>query len=104
MTNRQFRWTVAWLRKHFPVSAPVVIKRYPAKKNHGITRFDGKKFYIRIDSKQESAGQLDTLLHEYAHVVAIDEAYSHKDPWARIYGAIYNAFEKKNDPETNTTV
>lgn len=104
MTTKEFRQIVAWLRKTFPVSSPVVVKRYPAKKNHGMTRYDGRKFYIRIDSNQETSGQLDTLLHEWSHAVAMDEAYSHKERWAQIYGLIYTAFEKADDPETNETV
>jgi len=82
---------------------PVIVRRYPSKKNHGITHFDGRKFYIRIDSEGDDATQLETLLHEYSHALTINDAYNHKEPWAQNYSKIYTAWEAL-DGKTTTTL
>ena len=93
MDTKEFRSIVAWLRKTFPVSMPVVVRRSKSKKNHGVTRFDGGRFLVRINSRFERAVQIETMLHEWGHVVAMDNAYSHGDYWSQIYGKIYTAWE-----------
>jgi hypothetical protein len=100
MDTNEFRKILAWLRKTFPIDAPVTVKRVPAKHNHGVTSFNGRRFFIRIDSIQEESGQLDTLLHEWAHAVAMNDAYTHGERWGQIYSRIYTAYEKKDDSKT----
>ena len=95
MNVQQWRAFVKKVKKAMPVATPVHVRRYPAKKVDGITHFDGRCFRIRIDSKLDQAAQSDTLLHEYAHVVAINDAYEHKAHWGDIYSQLYTACEPK---------
>ncbi len=91
MKTRDFRKLIRALRKNFPVSGSVKVKRLPLKNNLlGFTGFSGKYFKIHIDSKQCAELQYDTLLHEWAHVCAMDRAHSHDATWGVIYADIYN--------------
>ena len=94
METKEWRRLIKWLRATFPLSFPLTVKRAPSKRNHGVTSFDGNTIHIRVDSTQDHAGQIDTILHEYAHALAIDDAYTHKDNWGRLYAAIYTAMEQ----------
>jgi len=99
MNTTEWRALIHNLRKRFPVSGTVTVRRYPSKRLCGATTFDGRNYCIRVDSKQPRIGQIDTLLHEWAHVYAIEQAYTHGGPWASIFGEIYTAwtdnFEEK---------
>lgn len=92
MVTQEFRKIVAWLRKNFPIDSGVVVKRALSKKCHGITYWNGQQFYIRIDSQQDDASQIDALLHEWSHAVAINDAYNHREPWGIIYAKIFTDF------------
>ena len=100
MTTTKWRILVRQLRHNFPVVGGVVhVRRCPIKGCCGVTIFNGLDFRIRIDSKQAEQGQIDTLLHEWAHVLAIVQAYRHEGPWGTLYAEIYdlwtNDFEDK---------
>lgn len=71
------------------------------KKNCGVTAFDGTDYRIRIASNQPTSSQADALLHEWAHVSAIEEAYKHDASWGEMYTKIYRAWE--NDFTTGET-
>jgi hypothetical protein len=87
--KKAWRRLLKSIRERFPTGSPVIVSRYPAKKNCGRTRFDGHKFLIRIDSSQEWQSQADALLHEWAHIQAIEQSYSHGPVWSNAYSAIY---------------
>jgi len=89
MTTQKWRALVRNLRKCFPLDAPVRVSRRPAKKNHGITTFDGRAFRIYVNADQDKTGQVDTLLHEWAHALAISQAYAHGPQWSVNFAAIY---------------
>jgi hypothetical protein len=93
MNTKQWRQLIARVKKAMPIDSPVYVRRYPAKKQCGATRFDGRCFRIRIDSKLDDAAQRDSLLHEYCHAVAISQAHEHKGNWGEIYAALYTAVE-----------
>lgn len=93
MTTSEFRKLVKWVRKQCPIETPINVRRYPAKKRHAITRFDGRQFYIRISTNQEDQGQIDAVLHEFAHAAAIDNSYQHKGEWPTIYGNLYTVWD-----------
>jgi hypothetical protein len=92
METKRFRALLKQLRTYFPVDQPVIVRRVDAKKNWGITIFDGTKYRIRISSDIPFNVQLDTLLHEWAHVCSMEEAYQHKERWAALYGKIYDLY------------
>ena len=103
MNNTEWRALIRRLRKHFPVAGRVSVRRCPAKSYCGITRFDGNNYSIRIDSTQPRAGQIDTLLHEWAHVLAIEQAYRHEGPWGTLYASIYDAWVRDFKRDTDET-
>ena len=95
METQKFRAVIRCLRKHFPVTQRVkIVRRCITKGDTGLTTFDGNEYRIRIKSNQDSGGQLDTLLHEWAHVCAIEEAYEHRGRWATLFGEIYDAWTR----------
>ena len=96
MKTCDFRKVIRALRKNFPVSASVEVKRLLMKDNLlGLTCFSGRYFKIRINSSQCSEIQYDVLLHEWAHVCAIDRAHNHDATWGTIYADIYNTIVEK---------
>lgn len=98
-----WRTLIRNLRKHFPVEGKVTIIRRRVKCDCGLTTFNGSSYRIRINSDQPDAGLVDTLLHEWAHVRAIEQAYRHEGPWGLLYAEIYDAwtrdFEKPPEPQ-----
>jgi hypothetical protein len=81
------------LRTRFPIEGRVKVRRHPIKKDCGSTNFDGTDYVIAIDSEQEWGGQVDSLLHEWAHVLAIEASYRHSDEWGVIYARLYNTID-----------
>ena len=77
MKTREWRALIRKLRERFPVQGQVTVRRYPTKKDCGLTTFDGSGYRVRVNSDQPDGGQVDTLLHESAHVRAIEQAYRH---------------------------
>jgi len=99
MNTKDWRALLKHLRKEFPVKQPArVIRRHDAQ-SLGRTTFNGRTHLITIRSNQESAGQIDSLLHEWSHVRAIEQAYTHDGPWSSMFGEIYTAWS--NDFETH---
>lgn len=94
MNTTEWRALIRQLRENFPVAGMVTVRRHPAKRNCGLTRFDGNNYSVRIDSSQSRTGQIDTLLHEWAHVLSIEQAYRHEGPWGMLYAKIYDAWTK----------
>ncbi len=93
MKTSDFRRIIRTLRKNFPVSGSVEVRRLLMKGNPsplGRAGFSGKYFKIHINSDQCSAVQYDTIMHEWAHVCAIDRAHSHDARWGEIYANIYD--------------
>jgi len=75
---------------------PLYIRRLTKMSNAGETYFDNIKYEIRINSLQSPDGQIDTLLHEYAHAKSIDDTLAHKGEWGKNYAEIYQNWEKFN--------
>jgi len=90
MKTKEWRALIGKLRKNFPIENKIEIRRYPCKKHAGTTTFDGNKYRIRINSNQSISEQTDTLVHEFAHVLAIDAAYSHEWSWKMMYYGLKN--------------
>jgi len=95
MNTADWRILTRWLRATFPVSMPVLIRRWPMKRQAGMARFNGCDYRICISTLQDEAGQKDTLLHEWSHVLAIEEAYQHQGRWAEFYGKVFHGWEKE---------
>ena len=102
MTTQEWRALVRKLRKRFPVDSPVVVRRCRRKRNLGMTTYDGLAFRVYIDNSQSATGQIDCLIHEWAHVCAIELAFTHDGHWGAYYSAIYNSWLRDFDDEKPT--
>ena len=98
-TNDYWRDILKLLRKNFPISRPVNVRRVKLTKNNGVTYFDSRSFHVYINSNQSKDSQIDSLIHEWAHVRAIDEAFQHKGRWGELHGEIYDIWEKWDNEE-----
>lgn len=92
-----WRALLRMLRQNFPIERPIVVKRIKKKKDNGTLSFYNNKFYIYIDTTQSAEGQIDSILHEWAHARAIEEACEHAGTWGEHYGHIYQTWEKWDD-------
>jgi hypothetical protein len=90
----RWRWLIRQLHIHFPVECEVTVVRRSLKTSCGMTTYCGRRYQITVNSDQEWQGQVDTLLHEWAHVVTIEKSYSHGSGWAGNYAEIYCACER----------
>lgn len=92
--RKKWRLLLWYLRKRFPVQQPTrTMRRKLGKKaDLGLTTFNGHSYRVRVHDCQDYSGQIDTLLHEWAHVLAIEEAYQHKGRWAEIYGELVETY------------
>lgn len=95
-------YTKAWLRKNFPSEYPIKItlkkqiwyKDFPEELD-AITLFDTEqqRFLIQLSKKLNTECLVETLLHEYAHVLrnhAPDQTnLLHDEVYWAIYGQIY---------------
>lgn len=94
--TQKWRILLRNLRKHFPAAYPIKVWRCKSGEYFGATRFDGKKFKVRIDKAVLPFYQRDALVHEWAHCLADDWArrdVKHHGPiWGIYYAMIYNAW------------
>lgn len=89
--------TINWLRREFPSRYPVTIRSKPAKKGSGDSDFRGRRFYIRINSRKPYSERIDTILHEWAHVLTwfgAGRAEDHSDEWGLWYAKLYRNWER----------
>jgi len=89
MNTAKWRKLIHRLREDFPTEGVVNVRRAKMKRNFGVTRRDGKNYFIRVCSDQSWSIQVETLAHEWAHVQAIELAYTHSKLWGSVYSDIY---------------
>jgi hypothetical protein len=94
MTTTKWRSLLKYLRTAFPVGCQVEVRRCN-RKECAVTIFDGRTYRIRINASQDTRGQQDSILHEWAHVCAIEQAYRHEGPWGQIFASIYESWSKE---------
>lgn len=102
LTTKQ-KWikTIAWLRRNFPVEYSVSVKSIILKKECGYTEFGAEGgFSVNINRKQSLALRIDTLIHEWAHVLSWFSAEAlledHSGEWGLAYAKIYRTFVEWN--------
>ena len=94
----KWRMTINWLRRNFRTNSYGASVRSVAMKDFGDTSFceDDLCFAIRVKKNLPFATKLDTLLHEYAHVLswhcAEAEKEDHSAEWGIAYALIYRTF------------
>lgn len=109
--NAKFRDVLKRIKARFPPAYPVIIrtkKKTKKSKNFGLTEFVAvKEPYFIITLSQESYEIIvDTLLHEYAHVLAWslrhithDDSKWHDESWAVEYSRLYRFIIEPKEPE-----
>jgi hypothetical protein len=87
------------LKKHLPLKHKVV---YRTKRFHncGECSFNErtKVLTLVIDNQAELQTQIDTMLHEYAHAIRMDQNsdnLDHGDDWGVEYSKVWNCFESR---------
>lgn len=98
MKLSEFRATLKLLRKQCPTSCAVRVVRRPMKRYAGLTSFNGRSYLIVLSSTQDRAGQIDSLIHEWAHILAIEQAFRHEGPWGKLYAHVYDTYDKEIAP------
>ena len=82
--------------KHPTIAVSVRRCKMPESLLGDCLRMDGY-FRIRIDASQPEQGQLDTLVHEFAHAIAFiefEETGQHGPIWASAYADCYRIYEQ----------
>jgi len=92
LNNKNWRALIRMLRKQFATESTVEVRRCPMIDN-GDLQLHGNTFKMRINSALPKGGQIDALIHEWAHVLAIEEAYRHEFAWGIAHAAVYSVWE-----------
>jgi hypothetical protein len=95
MDTSEWRRLIKFLRTEFPIDAPIKVVRIPLKRNSATTIFNGSSFRITISSELSTEAMADALIHEFAHVLCLSEAYQHGENWSKFYGRIYSKYEQE---------
>ena len=99
-TAQKWQKTLAWLRRNFPPPYPVIVRSIPIRKFHGDTAYeDSGWFRMRINRKKSFNLRIDTIIHEWAHVLTWFGAEVHEDhsaEWGMAYARIYRTFIEWN--------
>ncbi len=100
-TIRQ-KWlrTIAWLRRNFPARAKVYVRSVRNYEYQGEALFRDNLFTIWIRGEQSLNLRMDTLIHEWAHVLTWFGAETHQEDhsaeWGIAYAKIYRTFLEWN--------
>lgn len=76
---------------------PVEIRRLKISNNlDGDCQFKNNKFVIRINRNLLEHEAVETVIHEFAHVIAWEKCKSevHSNEWGKAYSLIYRTFLK----------
>jgi len=95
--------TINWLRREWPARYPVKVRSMPLKGLSGDSSFRARQFRIRINRKKSYSERIDTILHEWAHVLTwfgAGRAEDHSDEWGLWYAKLCRAWDKWNYEET----
>jgi len=101
-TEMKWRRLLPWLRKNFPATLPVKVRRVTADK---MSKFDGDcelhngiEFRIRINRNRSWSLVLDAILHEWAHALAwfAPGEEHHSAEWGVAYAKLYRTFWQWN--------
>ncbi len=97
MTNNQ-KWlkTLRWLRREFPAQRRVVVRSVcVAEDCYGYVSLHREGFFVYVGKLLPGFIRLDTIIHEWAHVLAWfgrDQEECHSDEWGLAYAKIYRAW------------
>ena len=84
----------AFLREKAPVKSRVVVRRVDMQ-DHGCTSCSGNGTITVTIRKQDTLNtQIETLTHEWGHVLELDTWKGHGEVWAKGYSKAYQAWEE----------
>jgi len=91
--DSKWRKTLAWVRREFPVGKPVRIRQVKSDKLQGWVEYANGRFDVRI-RKQCLSLRLDTLLHEWAHLLTWfgNDDDQHGSEWGLMYAKLYRSW------------
>lgn len=95
---KTYRNVIRFLKKTFPAYLKVSVRRLALSEHlDGDCQLKTDKFQIRINRDLQEHEAIETLLHEWAHVIAWDRCPTdeHCDEWGKAYSRIYRAFLKE---------
>jgi len=96
--SKKWLRTIFWLRRNFPPAEPTFIRSICMKGQNlcGETELLRSYFYIRVNKAHTYRLKIDTLLHEWAHVLtwfgAEAETEDHGAEWGIMYAKLYRTF------------
>lgn len=100
MTVKRWRALIRKMRERFPAEATIHVRRRPLKDDDGYVTFRlGVAYCITINSQINWNAQIDTLIHEWAHVLAVELACNHGAQWGITYAEIYRAYDNNFQAE-----
>lgn len=97
-TEQKWLRTICWLRRNFPPPKPTYVRSLCMKGQGlcGETEFFRGYFYINVNKAHTYRLKIDTLLHEYAHVLtwfgAESDIEDHGAEWGITYAKLYRTF------------
>ena len=96
VNNQLWRSLLKMLRENFPTEQQIIVRRVKKKTSESTLFFNGRVFRLYISTNQSADGQVDSLLHEMSHLLAIEEAYKHEEIWSKYYSKVYSKWESWN--------
>lgn len=82
-----------YLRKTLPTKKKTIIKRVKMKDHGRTTVSDRGTITVTIDKTESISEQMETLIHEWGHVLEFDRWRVHGPQWAKYYAIAYEAWE-----------
>ncbi len=100
-----FDRTLRFLRASFPSVAPVRVRTVRLKDRDGDATFmEGGYWRIRVARDLAQGAAIDTIIHEWAHIIDLERngwpknpdnhSYLHRNSWGEVYAGIYRAFHR----------
>ena len=90
--NKKLRSAVRWLRRHYPVGRPVVVRLVPPTKAEdwdGLCVYDEERVYIKLRAGLSDGQTIETLLEEWSHALRSECPIKIKDEHDSLFWAIY---------------
>jgi len=98
-TTQKWRKTLGWLRRNFPTQFPVTVRSVQMKDDGETSEYKGPQFIILINRNKSLAVRIDSILHEWAHVLTWFGAghyEEHPDEFGLCWAKIYRTFIEWN--------
>lgn len=103
MTYNNYMELVKYLKSRLPLSHPIKVKRVNIRKDYdGDCQFKQGIFIIRIQKTLTENSAIDTVIHEFSHVLSWHkEENIHGPIWGKAYSKVYNKFLEWQNEKNN---